>query len=573
MNAAIYARKSTEQIGIADEQKSVTRQIEHGRAYAHRKGWTVDDRFIFVDDGISGAEFANRPGYMRVLNALKPRPPFQVLIVSELSRLGREQLETGYALKQLSQAGVKVFGYLEDKEVLLDTPVDKFLMSAVSFAAEIEREKARQRTYDAMLRKARAGHVTGGGCFGYKNLEILDAAGRRSHVERVIESVEADVIQRIFRLAAEGYGLRAIGKLLNEQGAPSPRAQQGRSQSWAPTSVREVLFRSTYRGEIVWAQTAKRDRWGRKKQNAKPESEWIRRAAPQLRIVSDEAWTAAHQRLDASRRLYLQATNGKPFGRPMVNNPSRYLQTNFALCGCCRGSLKVLSRSHGHDRKLFYGCAGYHDRGRTVCTNNADVPMTDANAILIEALLDDVLDDSMLKDAIDEALRLVQGDGAPDRRARLDGEITKVDRERTRLVSAITTGGDIPGLVEALRDREATRTALEAERQALVSQRPMQKKSVDRIRDELLALAQSWRQVLSDDPTNARPIVAGLLKGRVSYTPVERGRWELRGEGTLAGLFSRTVYSTGDGVPNGIRTRVLALKGPRPGPLDDGDGR
>jgi hypothetical protein len=27
-----------------------------------------------------------------------------------------------------------------------------------------------------------------------------------------------------------------------------------------------------------------------------------------------------------------------------------------------------------------------------------------------------------------------------------------------------------------------------------------------------------------------------------------------------------------DGVPNGIRTRVLALKGPRPGPLDDGDG-
>jgi hypothetical protein len=27
------------------------------------------------------------------------------------------------------------------------------------------------------------------------------------------------------------------------------------------------------------------------------------------------------------------------------------------------------------------------------------------------------------------------------------------------------------------------------------------------------------------------------------------------------------------GVPNGIRTRVLALKGPRPGPLDDGDAR
>ena len=103
---------------------------------------------------------------MRLLNSLKPRAPFDVLIISKLSRLGREQLELGYSIKQFSQAGVRIFSYLEDRENLLDSPTDKFLMSAVSFAAEIEREKARQRMRDAMLRKARSGHVTGGGCFG-----------------------------------------------------------------------------------------------------------------------------------------------------------------------------------------------------------------------------------------------------------------------------------------------------------------------------------------------------------------------------------------------------------------------
>ena len=41
MIAAVYARKSTEQNGVGDEEKSVTRQIEHARAYAARKGWTV----------------------------------------------------------------------------------------------------------------------------------------------------------------------------------------------------------------------------------------------------------------------------------------------------------------------------------------------------------------------------------------------------------------------------------------------------------------------------------------------------------------------------------------------------
>jgi len=71
-----------------------------------------------------------------------------------------------------------------------------------AFADELEREKARQRTYDAMLRKARAGHVTGGGCFGYRNVDITAARGQRSHVERQIDDEQAAVIRRIFELSA-----------------------------------------------------------------------------------------------------------------------------------------------------------------------------------------------------------------------------------------------------------------------------------------------------------------------------------------------------------------------------------
>jgi DNA invertase Pin-like site-specific DNA recombinase len=122
MIAAIYARKSTEQNGVADEQKSVARQVEHARAYAERKGWTVSDDHVYIDDGISGAEFANRPGFLRLMSALKPRPPFQVLVMSEESRLGREAIETAYALKQIVTAGVRVFFYLEDRERTLDSP-------------------------------------------------------------------------------------------------------------------------------------------------------------------------------------------------------------------------------------------------------------------------------------------------------------------------------------------------------------------------------------------------------------------------------------------------------------------
>jgi DNA invertase Pin-like site-specific DNA recombinase len=73
MIAAVYARKSTDQ-NLPDAEKSVTRQVEHATAYAARKGWTVDPAHVYQDDGISGAEFVTRPGFLRLLNALKPRP-------------------------------------------------------------------------------------------------------------------------------------------------------------------------------------------------------------------------------------------------------------------------------------------------------------------------------------------------------------------------------------------------------------------------------------------------------------------------------------------------------------------
>ena len=46
MIAAIYSRKSTEQSGVADEAKSVSRQIEHAKAYCASKGWRVADELL-----------------------------------------------------------------------------------------------------------------------------------------------------------------------------------------------------------------------------------------------------------------------------------------------------------------------------------------------------------------------------------------------------------------------------------------------------------------------------------------------------------------------------------------------
>jgi hypothetical protein len=125
------------------------------------------------------------------------------------------------------------------------------------------------------LRKAKAGHVTGGACFGYVNVDVLGVDGKRSHVERKIREAEAVIVRRIFQLCADGVGQTRIAKQLNAEGAMAPRSQQGRPRAWAPSSVHEVLFREVYRGVIVWNQSRKWNQWGQHQQTARPAGEWL----------------------------------------------------------------------------------------------------------------------------------------------------------------------------------------------------------------------------------------------------------------------------------------------------------
>jgi len=168
---AVYARKSTED-ARSEDAKSVTRQVEQATRYVEARGGAVLPDHVYLDDGVSGAEFRERPGLLRFLNVLENGKPFTALVMMERSRLGREQIETQYVLKQITDGGVRVFYYLTDEEARLDSALEKVMSALESFGDEVEREKARQRCRDAAERKARQGHVAGGRCYGYENVRM-----------------------------------------------------------------------------------------------------------------------------------------------------------------------------------------------------------------------------------------------------------------------------------------------------------------------------------------------------------------------------------------------------------------
>ena len=528
LTAAIYARKSTDQT-VADEQKSVARQVAHAREYASRRGWIVDDDFIFVDDGISGAEFAKRPGFLRLMNALKPQPRFQILVMSEESRLGREAIETAYALKQIVQSGVRIFFYLEDRERTITSPTDKLLISVSTFADEMERERSRQRTYDALARKAQAGYVTGGRCFGYRNVREV------SGVRREIESAEADVVRQIFELAALGIGYKGISRRLNDEGAVCPRAQRGRPPGWAPSSVREVLQRSTYRGEIIWNQSRKRDAWGQHRQTARPATEWIRIPAPYLQIVSDDLWRVAHRQMERQRaRARVPIAYHGP-----KQAKTTYLLTGLLRCSVCGAGMEVRRQKHGRVRMSILHCSAHWRKGKNVCANSKTVVMADAETAILDVLQATLLNPDVIEAAIHRsAARLTTDDSTSDTGA---AQLRQLDTELARLTDAIAAGGDVPALVEAVRGREERRRELE--RQMLARPRAASMVDVATIVDDLRARLHDWQAVLRGAIPEARALIRLLIVNRLTMEPTERG-YRFSGEGSVRPILEGVVPAT-----------------------------
>jgi site-specific DNA recombinase len=293
--AAIYARKSTEQRNVDDEAKSVVRQVENARAFAAAKGWRVLDEYVYSDDAISGAEIKKLRARQRLLDTIWNKPPFQILIMRDTSRFSRRDGDEAFAeLKAIARAGVEVWCYGDGQQFTYGD----FASNVVGFVrAEMNADYRRQIsrwTYEAMVRKARRGEVTGGTTFGYSNVRVGTVT------KREINPAEAAVVRRIFHMCASGKGFTRIAIELNQAGAPAPKPRRhGRTPAWDGSTVRSVLRRPDYRGEWVYGRTRWQDpirgfngrRDEDRKQRPREQHDWTTVPMPDLRIVSTTSGT------------------------------------------------------------------------------------------------------------------------------------------------------------------------------------------------------------------------------------------------------------------------------------------
>ena len=88
---AIYCRLSRDD-GNVDESQSIQSQKAILTEYAIKNNFVIHD--IYIDDGYSGTDF-NRPSFLRMLEDIEHNK-INIVITKDLSRLGRNYIQTGY---------------------------------------------------------------------------------------------------------------------------------------------------------------------------------------------------------------------------------------------------------------------------------------------------------------------------------------------------------------------------------------------------------------------------------------------------------------------------------------------
>jgi site-specific DNA recombinase len=562
MKVAIYARKSNDDSDRNPENKSVARQIEHARAFAAKKVWAVAEEHIYIDDAISGAEYVNRAGFARLIASLPKRgkPPFDVLIMSEASRLGRDMARNTMYLVEIIEAGVQVWYYLTDERERADSPEQKVMLTLRGFASEVERVKAGQRSRDALVRRAQRGFNAGGVVFGYDNVPIYATGANgeqvKSHTDFEINEREADTVRRIFRMYAAGYGTRKIALTLN--GDPScaelsrkyfdcarPASPRKGTGSWAPSSVRGLLLNERYIGVLAFGEHRKVYRAGTKGRIRVPDAEIIRALRPDLRIVDEALWHETRDRFEAAHRTYVRdASRGKLWGRLGRGFESKYLLTGLAECACCGRSITKLGGRIGSLGKRairhYYGCAYNANRGRTICSNGYLAPMEAADSLVIERVRS-LVTPAVADAVIDRALALLAERQRSDAPARLESEARRLHRELANLVKVIAGGSALATILTEIAQRETRLAEIDREQKLLATELPSEL-GERRLRKAFAARLGQFDDLLRSDIPQARQVLRKVIQGRIEFRPVtEQGargyhlRWSISTAGLMTG--------------------------------------
>ena len=310
-----------------------------------------------IDDGYSGIIF-DRPAFKEMMQDVTDGN-INCVIVKDLSRLGREYIETGRYLRRVFPAyGVRFIAITDSIDTAHDSG-DDLTVSVKNIMNEAYCRDISIKTRSSLDVKRRNGDFVGAfPVYGYmkaednKNLLVPDPYAAR-------------VVCDIFRMRLEGASASKIASELNRLGILSPLAYKKNNGlpyakkgyadkadcKWSATTIIRILQDETYTGTLVQGKQGT-PHYKIKQMEQRPASEWVR--------VPD-----AHEALIARQDFELVQRIKGLDTRTSPNEDTVYLFSGILICGCCGSRMtRKTNRANGKEYHYYYcptgkkkGCA------------------------------------------------------------------------------------------------------------------------------------------------------------------------------------------------------------------------
>jgi site-specific DNA recombinase len=420
--ALIYCRVSTQR--QQDEGTSLDSQgaacAEHARKLGYRVGRVTKEVY-------SGAELWDRPLLTHYRAALRAGE-FQALVCYATDRLTRNPIHLALIAEECERAGIELIFATEP----LDTSPEGALIRYVrGYAAQIEREKIKERALRGKRERAKSGKVHSWG------IEMYGYRRDKEKGVRVVFEPEAIIVRQIFSWIVEsGMSGSAVARLLNKRGVPTPSSgkrkyrDSSRGLYWCQTSVRVILRESAYKGEAeAW-------RWTRTNRQitARPESERVKLSEDVVpAIVSRELWEAAQVRLQANRADWTR------------NQKRPDLLRGHIFCAICG---RRMTGEMEHGKRWVYRCSSrFSPHGACGGKRIPAAPCEDFVWERVSAILNE-------PQIITAELKRLQDEG-PDAQLQADlesakRELARIEKGQQRLISRFrqATEDDLWPLIE-----------------------------------------------------------------------------------------------------------------------------
>lgn len=316
LRVVAYGRVSTEheaQLSALENQMQwYSEQVKQ-----HKHDWTlVAPITTYMDRGITGTQAKKRDGFLRMIEDAKSGK-FDMIITREVCRFARNTAEALTYVEQLREINVEVY-FINDNIRTISNKHDELKLSIMSMLAQEESHKVSERALAGQEISRKNGVLYGtSNVLGYNRIRRKSDDDKRNRIGDKsvptfeIDPEQADTVKMIFEWYMQGYGLKKIKILLQQNGR---KTAQGNS-TWHESNISRVLENPMYIGKQYQCQTSTISYLtGKKVKN--PKEDWVLIPGDFEPIIDEDVFEAV-QILKSERKKNntfngTEGGNGKP---------------------------------------------------------------------------------------------------------------------------------------------------------------------------------------------------------------------------------------------------------------------